>query len=277
MAPAGGLLVAPLLTAARTTFATGPEGDIWRLFPRLPARAFQTLPDRLLEAAGEAFGGFLATFADFPEQLETVIDGFHDLNGYLAGLDAVVAKAGAKTSAKGREPLPELRAIEALRAVSRPGSARRVIHGDCKINNLLFHATEDVAVAVIDLDTLMIGDPAWDFGDLVRSAFAGGEEAKPPGEFSRLRLESLCRGFTRRFGALDDPARYAAAPAYMSYMLAVRFLLDHLAGDVYFKVSRRADNLLRARSQLALAGRFRDVQPMLQEILETCLERPGGP
>ena len=39
-------------------------------------------------------------------------------------------------------------------------------------------------------------------------------------------------------------------------MLAVRFLTDHLQGDAYFKVERRGDNLLRARSQLELAHRF---------------------
>ena len=136
------------------------------------------------------------------------------------------------------------------------------------MNNLLFHPTRDEVVAIIDLDTLMLGDPAWDFGDLVRSAFAGSEETEAAAEVSRARFEPLSKAFFPAFGPVDDVDRYAVAPAYMSFMLAVRFLTDHLKGDVYFKVGRRGDNLARARSQLDLAKRFIAVGPELAGILE---------
>ena len=71
---------------------------------------------------------------------------------------------------------------------------------------------------------------------------------------------------------MDDIERYAAAPAYMSFMLSVRFLTDHLEGDVYFKVDRRGDNLARARSQLELAQRFMAVEPEMASILEDLQE-----
>ena len=241
----GKLLSSPLATPGGEPYAIDPDGDIWRVFAHIPSRSFENLPDQLLAPAGEAFGGLLATFADFGEALEPVIDGFHDLAHYLAALDAVSVDGG-----------PLVREIDDLRERFRPGEPQRVIHGDCKVNNLLFHPTRDVVVAVIDLDTLMLGDPAWDFGDLVRSAFAGTEETHAATPFSASRFEPLCRGFFSAFGVVDDIARYAAAPAYMSFMLAVRFLTDHLQGDAYFKVERRGDNLLRARSQLELAHRF---------------------
>ena len=57
----------------------------------------------------------------------------------------------------------------------------------------------------------------------------------------------------------------------MSFMLAVRFLADHLQGDVYFKVASRGDNLLRARSQLRLARRFRQAAPAFASALEKAL------
>ena len=53
----------------------------------------------------------------------------------------------------------------------------------------------------------------------------------------RARFERLCHGFAGAFANIDDCARFAAAPGYMSFMLAVRFLTDHLLGDVYFKVA----------------------------------------
>ena len=63
----------------------------------------------------------------------------------------------------------------------------------------------------------------------------------------------------------------------MSFMLAVRFLTDHLLGDVYFKVAQRGQNLLRARSQLRLAQRFQAAAPTMERTLETALAKTGTP
>ena len=254
----GEMLLAPITTTEGSPYGVDASGDIWRLFPHLPSRNFQSLPDELLSPAGRAFGAFLATFANFAGELEPVIEGFHDLGFYLQGLDA------APTGDVGAT----LNEINELRSRFRPGKPQRVVHGDCKVNNLLFHPTRDTVAAIIDLDTLMLGDPAWDFGDLVRSAFAGSEETEASAEFSRSRFERLSNGLFSAFGPVDDVDRYATAPAYMSFMLSVRFLTDHLEGDVYFKVGRRGDNLARARSQLDLAKRFVAVGPEMTAIIE---------
>ena len=254
----GNLLLPPVLNIEESPYSVDTDGEIWRLFPHLPSRNFQSLPDELLACAGQAFGGFLATFADFGGELEEVIEGFHDLAFYLDRLDA--APAGDVGSL--------LAEINELRNRFRPGEAARVIHGDCKVNNLLFHPRRNEVAAIIDLDTLMLGDPAWDFGDLVRSAFAGSEETEAAAEFSRARFEPLSEGFFSAFGAVDDVEHYAAAPAYMSFMLSVRFLTDHLNGDVYFRVGKRGDNLTRARSQLDLAKRFIAVEPTMAGVIK---------
>ena len=160
--------------------------------------------------------------------------------------------------------------IDALRANFAAGKPTCVIHGDCKVNNLLFHPTKDAVTAIVDLDTVMLGDPAWDFGDLVRSAFAGSEETAPARTLSLTRFERLCAGFAAgygpQFGAGDNAQRFATAPAYMSFMLAVRFLTDHIEGDRYFKVPERGTNLRRARSQLDLADRFLAAKPSLERV-----------
>ena len=253
----GNLLLAPNPTIEGSPYGEDANGEIWRLFPHLPSRNFQNLPDELIACAGRAFGDFLATFADFPGELEPVIEGFHDLGFYLKRLDAAPRGDVGTT----------LDEINELRTRFRPGEAGRVIHGDCKVNNLLFHPTRSDVAAIIDLDTLMLGDPAWDFGDLVRSAFAGSEETEAAAEFSRARFESLSQGFFSAFGPVDDVGHYAAAPAYMSFMLSVRFVTDHLEGDVYFKVGKRGDNLARARSQLDLTKRFIAVESEMASIL----------
>lgn len=255
----GRLLVAPIEAEDGRPFAVDSTDDVWRLFPLVEGRSFQTLPDDFLEPAAAALGEFLTTFANFRETLEPVIEGFHDLPYYLDALN---------TSPIGTDSKAELGAIDALRSEFMPGEAKHVIHGDGKINNLIFHPLDNKVIAIIDLDTIMFGDRAWDFGDLVRSAFIGGEEATAVPTFSLPRFERLCRGFVRTFHAVDDVSRFVEAPAYMSFMLAVRFLTDHLQGDTYFKVAKRGDNLLRARSQLALTKAFRAMAPQMAATLQ---------
>ena len=143
--------------------------------------------------------------------------------------------------------------------------------GTARSTTCCFTQRVDDVVAIIDLDTVMVGDPAWDFGDLVRSAFAGTEESESPPALSASALAALASGFVSGMGTLDDVARFSAAPAYMSFMLGVRFLVDHLSDDVYFKVSVHGDNLRRARGQLALARRFLDAGPTLTAALDRAL------
>ena len=52
----------------------------------------------------------------------------------------------------------------------------RVIHGDTKLNNVLFDRASGVARCIVDLDTCMPGWPLYDFGDLVRFTAATSEE-----------------------------------------------------------------------------------------------------
>ena len=48
--------------------------------------------------------------------------------------------------------------------------------------------------------------------------------------------------------------------------VAVRFLADYLAGDVYFRVKHPEHNLVRARAQLALASKLLAALPELHAI-----------
>lgn len=255
------LLLTPVPTRSGAAFVIDDRGDLWRLFPRRLARDFERLPPSLFAAAAGAYGGFLARFAEFPHPLEPVIDGFHDLERCLSAL--AEAPAGAD---------PERGMVDELRHAFEAPRRDRVIHGDCKVNNLLFHPTRDEVVAIIDLDTVMVGDPAWDFGDLVRSAFAGTEESETAPALSAAGLAALADGFAGGMGTLDGVARFSSAPAYMSFMLGVRFLVDHLSDDVYFKVSAHGDNLRRARGQLALARVFLDARAALTAALDRALQ-----
>ena len=143
--------------------------------------------------------------------------------------------------------------------------AATVIHGDCKVNNLLFAAKSDAVVAVLDLDTLMAA--AWwlDFGDLVRSAAWNDAD-----EFEPAFYKALAEGFFSGRGGLEASELDAAlrAPAHLGFMLSVRFFDDHLRGNNYFRVAQPGDNLQRATAQLVKLRQMQMYQDLMRDTLE---------
>lgn len=238
------------------------RGAIWRLWEYVAeARA----PERLRSpaeavAAGAAFGRFQLALRDLPGPVPDPIPGFLRLARYLRELDATVTAGLPGGAAAGLLERVERRRWLADCFVGTD----RLIHGDCKIDNLLFHPHRAEVLAIIDLDTVMSGHWGWDFGDLVRSAAADGERV------SVERFAAIARGFLRS-GALQDSGAgpeladdLVLAPRYVTLMLGVRFLTDHLRGDRYFKVSARGDNLSRAARQLALLEDMERREPALK-------------
>ena len=255
-------IVAPIPTRAGPLWATDDAGELWRLFPFAEGRNLQELPDALVEPAGFAFGGLHAAVAGMDDELEPVIDGFHDLARYLEAFREAAP-----------EPSADADFVAARDAFGFP-DVRAVIHGDCKVNNLLFHPEEPRVTHLIDLDTAMRGHPAWDFGDLVRSVASGAEEAASALHVSLGTFERVARGFARGAGGIADPKAFAAAPGHMSFMLGVRFLTDHCTGDRYFRVSYRGQNLERAHSQFDAARRFDALEAAFEDVLRHVAATP---
>ena len=212
-------------------------------------------------AVGEAFGAFQKMARSVvPAALAPGIDGFLELDGYWQSLSERVSTISveglAETDPAAHSVWSRLHA-GVQKFLGQPREATVVIHGDCKLNNLLFAQGTDQVCAILDLDTLMVG-PWWlDFGDLVRSA-----AVDESGEFVEDYYAGLAHGFFAGRGQLDnefaDTYRDAAldAPAHLASMLAVRFLDDHLGGDSYFRVEQHGDNLRRAEQALGALDVF---------------------
>ena len=244
-------------TSDGTDHVVGVHGEVWRVSQFIDARNFDVLPTELCEEAGRAFGGFLARLQRCTERPATAIEGFHDLDSYLKVFDSLNPTADA-------EHWVEF--VSNRRASARVFDQHefQVIHGDCKVNNLLFELEAPVVARIIDLDTLMWGHPAWDFGDLIRSVLTGSENA----DEEQARIRATIRGFvtTYRIG-VQAQETFAHAPSHMSFMLGVRFLTDHFRGDTYFKVDERGDNLVRAAEQFELSERLTHAATDIKELL----------
>jgi Ser/Thr protein kinase RdoA (MazF antagonist) len=245
--------VVPALVAARDgSLAKWIDGEYWRVWEFIAdTRVVDPIANtRQALQAGKAFGALQRHLGRLPgPQLIEPIPGFLQLRHYLQAYDLVANGAPRELHAlvdRHRHLADEL------------GQRNTTIHGDCKINNLLFDSAAQQVVAVIDFDTVMHGHWAWDFGDLVRSVcFSRG--AADVGYFA-----AALQGF-----ASEQPActvtECLAAPGYVTLMLGVRFLTDHLQGDRYFRVSHRGENLARANEQFALFESFLSVQHELRE------------
>jgi hypothetical protein len=153
----------------------------------------------------------------------------------------------------------------------------RITHNDTKINNVMMDVESDEAVCVIDLDTVMPGLSLYDFGDLVRTAVS--PTAEDERDLSKIDVrmpmfEALAEGYIDGCHCLCDVEldNLAFAGILISLETGMRFLTDHLEGDMYFKIQQDGQNLDRARTQFRLVELLEEHQAEMQNCVR-CLAK----
>ena len=253
-------------------FFRDSNNNWWRIFPFVEGTFSQDLPDtpEVLEKCGAAFGRFQRRLDDFPaESLNETIPHFHDTPWRVEQLEAA-----ARKDTKGR--LSEVREELAfcLRRTEWTGRltdglaagelALRVTHNDTKLNNVLLDERTGEALCVVDLDTVMPGLIAYDYGEAIRTgACTAPEDEKDLRriDLSMLMVNAYTRGFLHEVRGMLSEAEKQSLPwgaRMMTLENGMRFLTDYLEGDVYFAVHRPRHNLDRARAQLTLLKRMED-------------------
>ena len=248
-------------------------------------RCYKFIPDsvtydvfddpKVLYRAGTAFGRFQMQLADFDAStLYEIIPNFHNTAARYEALKKVALNDEYFLKSEVSEELEFLLANEELAAslVKKLNDGiipLRVTHNDTKCNNVLFDINTDLPLAVIDLDTVMPGLTAYDFGDAVR--FAANTAAEDEADISRVSLDldkydAFAGGFVSQVAGALTKAEIETlhlGPIVMALELASRFLADYLDGSRYFKCDYEKHNLVRARCQIALA------KDMIKKIPET--------
>lgn len=232
-------------------------------------------------AAARAFGEFQRLLVDLPgRRLHETIPAFHDTRRRFTALQQVLAAdahnraAGARAEiefALRHEPLADV----LLGLQARGEIPERVTHNDAKFNNVMLDDVTHEALCVVDLDTVMPGLALHDFGDLVRSATNAAVEDEPDPARVRARPEifaALAEGYLSSAGSFlnaAEIAHLAVSGLVITFEQGLRFLTDHLAGDVYYKTRHPGHNLVRAANQFALV-RSLEAQ---RSAMETCVRR----
>jgi len=149
----------------------------------------------------------------------------------------------------------------------------RIIHNDTKLNNVMMDDKTGEGLCVIDLDTVMPGLVLYDFGDMVRAATSPAEEDERDLSLVQMRMpifSALTRGYlesTHSFLTDEEIDLLPFSGKLITMEIGMRFLADHLNGDVYFKTSRPGHNLDRCRTQCALVHSIEDQMEEMQQAV----------
>ncbi len=252
-------------TANGESFARTSNGA-WRTFVFIGnTRSYDRCesPEQAFEAA-RAFGWFQAQLQGLPashldETLPSFFSSPHRFRQFQAALEGATDDRKSSANEAIEFVIERAPMVDVIENKLADGSIpARVVHGDTKLNNILFDESTGKARAIVDLDTCMPGYSLYDFGDLVRfTAATSAEDETDLGQVGTdLELyRALADGYRETAGDFLLPEEVQLMPfsaRLVTLTIGMRFLADHLAGDVYFKTHRPGHNLDRARVQFEM-------------------------
>jgi Ser/Thr protein kinase RdoA (MazF antagonist) len=240
---------------------------------------------------GRTLGRFHRLGAELnPDAFATTLPGFHHTPTCLAALDAALedARSTGRRNAPKDDQIGQALAFIATRRplvhrledALRHGLTRiRVIHGDPKLDNLLFHQHTDQALCLIDLDTVQPGLIHYDIGDCLRSCCNRSGESAATVQFDTTVCGDILGAYAEQIRHLLSPAEVALiypAIRLIPFELGLRFLTDHLRGDRYFRVTARGENLRKARIQFALVAEIERQADSIESIIRRVFGSGGS-
>ncbi len=261
------------------------DGNFWRVTKNIPnttAYEFADSVERLYES-GAAFGRFQKMLADYPaDTLYETIPHFHDTPARFEQLMTAVREDRAGRLGEVGAEIAFAKAREAdcgaLTELLQKGELPlKVTHNDTKMSNVLLDNETGKAVCVIDLDTVMPGLAAFDFGDSIRAGATTAAEDEADLEkvhFSLPFYKAYAEGFLGEAGASLTEREIKTLPIgakLMTLEVGMRFLADYLNGDVYFKTDYPEHNLVRARNQFKLVSEMEQHIDEMNEIVSAYL------
>lgn len=281
--PDSGRRVLTLISArdGRVWFADA-GGNYWRMYRFIGGSRTYDAVTSTAQAfqAAKAFGRFQQMLANLPAPRlhDTIPDFHHTPKRFLALEQAIAADvAGRAILAK-----PEIDFAFAHRAIANimidANLPERVTHNDTKFNNVLLDDVTGEGLCVVDLDTVMPGLIAYDFGDMVRTTTSPAEEDER--DLSKVTMqfpmfEALMRGYlASASGFLSKAERQSLiyAGKVSTFEQGIRFLTDYLAGDTYFKVHREGHNLERCRTQFKLVESIEQQEEKIGRLVQSIEE-----
>lgn len=231
------------------------------------------------QQGGVAFGRFQTLLCDLhPDLLVSTIPDFLNIEKRLNDLNTAIKNDTAqRVSIVSKELDFLLSRAASMNQILQLGKAGilplRITHNDTKFNNILLNKAGEIQ-CVIDLDTVMPGYVAYDFGDAIRSIINTAAEDEKDLHAIQLNIplfEAFVRGYLSQVVSFLTEAELTSlilGVLLLPYMQAVRFLTDYQEGDVYYKTHFVEHNLQRARAQMQLLTMLEMNREKLNNIVQ---------
>lgn len=219
------------------------KGNYWRVLKFIPdTHSFDSLKEAgQANEAGRVIGRFhfLLSALNGSQIIDTIPD-FHNLDFRARQFQRALEEdiAGRADHCRGEIEFMQEILVEIRAAKGTAGLPQRVVHNDTKINNVLFDKNEK-GVCMVDLDTVMRGTILFDTGDALRTLCnPSGEDGRlAPIGFHEEAYIQFITGYLSRTKDFLTSQELSLIPFSMLRMSAeqcVRFLTDHLQGDLYY-------------------------------------------
>lgn len=265
-----------------------PDGEFWRMYDFVGGFCLDAPEsDEDFYQSALAFGRFQSQLADFPaDTLYETIPEFHNTVDRYRQLKESI-KADNIGRAAGVQPeiafaLEQEAQCSILQRMREEGQIPlRITHNDTKLNNVLLDRKTRKSLCVLDLDTVMPGLSVHDFGDSIR--FGAGTAAEDEPDASKMKLDLnkfrvYTRGYLEAATTLTEVEieNLALGALTITVEIGIRFLKDYLDGDIYFKTAYPEHNLIRARTQFALAADMQIKWEQMQSIVRDVAKEVHG-
>lgn len=269
-------------TKSGETYFEDADGQPWRCLHYVPnSVCYQMVerPEQFYQSA-LSFGHFLKQLGDYPaESLYETIPQFHDTAKRFRDFEDAQRKDVKNRARQCREEIDFVLSrkddCDVLMKQLKEGKLPlRVTHNDTKLNNILFDKDTDEGLCIIDLDTIMPGLAANDFGDSIRFGASTAEEDEKDLDkvhFDMDLYDIYVKGYLEMAKDVLTPAEVDSLPwgaRLMTLECGMRFLADFLQGDVYFKTAYPEHNLVRARTQFRLVKEMEEQFDEMNAILK---------
>jgi len=257
------------------------NGSYWRIYDFIENSICLQLPETSADfyESAVAFGQFQQMLRDFPAHtLHETIPNFHNTPDRYRQFREALQRDSLDRASQVKNEIDFALAHESeagtLVSLLEQGKLPlRVTHNDTKLNNVMLDSTTRKALCVIDLDTVMPGLSAYDFGDSIRFGAATAPEDETDLSKMEMSLELFqvyAKGFLSACPGLSQAERDALpmGAKLMTLECGVRFLTDYLNGDKYFAIHRPEHNLDRCRTQFKLVADMETKWNQMQQIIQ---------
>lgn len=258
------------------------DTGVWRMMTYFDNVYSLDIPDtpEVFYFTGVSFGRFIKAMSSVDvNEIKIVIPNFHNTKSRHLDLEAAILRDPIGRVCEVEEEIAFIRnhaylygkISEALESGKIP---TRICHNDCNLNNILFDNVTHLPVAIIDLDTVMPSSPLYDFGDSMRIGTNTAKDDEK--DLSKVSCDlglytAYARGYLEACGDILTKEELELLP-YAALIITVedgiRFLMDHINGDTYYRIEYPGQNLDRARTQLKLVEDMEKKLPQIRQILQ---------